>query len=140
MPNKEDKANNSDGLLSSLKFRLKDEFGDRINEKDLDKITTVEGAQYLVGYFTSKNSTEEEDPKEETAKNGKLPANLGIPDLNPPDDSAIVKNLKETSEDKFLNILKPARVNNALKSNCRWNSDSRFLLVFTDEYPEGRIF
>jgi hypothetical protein len=119
---------------------LEDEFA--LDKSKLDRIKTVEGAKVVLNHFRMKTVKADDKPKEEEEETERknLASNLGLPEFAPPNDlKNIIQQSDISSEDRFFDAVKPARMNNALKSNCRWNNRSRFLMVFTDEYPEGRF-
>ena len=136
MANNEEKVSSDEGLLNSMKYTLREEY--KVNEKDLDNINSIEGAKYLIGFFQAKNS--KEDPEEKPTKKGKLRPNMGVPDPTPPDDSQYVQNQLGEDAERFFNAIKPLRLNNVLRTSCRWNKDARLLLIFDGIYPEGRVF
>jgi|GEM_PF-3896935 len=109
----------------------------------IDKIDSDEDLEALIKDIQIKNGgpnmkqikeqKEEKDPKEDKG-NIKSGAEI-VNDFELPDPA---KNIKVKTKLTMMDHMKKLRVNNALK--CRWGKESRIARIFTDDYPEGRVF
>ena len=134
---------NEEELLGAMKIRIKNEFGDLIEEKDLSDINSVNGAKYILGYLIEKrkNTAPEKEQKEESTNNLPKGGFVEIEENSVNDaEQEWAKRLNSNPDDRFQNMIRPARINNAILSNLRVNKGCRYLMVFTEEYPDGRMF
>jgi hypothetical protein len=105
-----------------------------VNEEDLKRINSKASAERLLS-FLEKNPLKEEEKDPKKTKKGKRVnmIELGEGDFQLPDPEQT-----DGPEPTFLDQLKPLRVNNGMKN--RYQNGARIMRIYTDEYPEGRMY
>jgi len=127
MPNDEEEDTNPEDDFSAESLILED-MG--VNPESIAKINSKAAAEKLIKYYANKG-VKKDDVKKNKKSMLKLKKNMGMPLPDPENlDDEIKLNLRQA-----LNPLAPKRA-----INNRWNKKARVLMIFNEEYPDGRVF
>jgi len=99
-----------------------------VDDKKLSKINSLEAATKLIKYYENKAPKFEDNTK----KMIKLKANQGTKPLSNPED------LNDPIKLDLIDAMNPLSIKRA--KNARWNNKARVMMIFTEEYPNGRVF